>query len=135
MADFSGFGPSVAKGNLELLPLALFLMTKGATLPLTLSALAMLITRNATLLLVAILASIPAVFAALFVYDLSRSLAFAFPIFFIALEYLASHVDKQTIRRCLVASAVFNVAMPTYYIMEGKAYALVPIIRLLVPLH
>jgi hypothetical protein len=131
MWDDAGIALGTAKGNLVWLPLALFLIAKGTTLPLIWSAVMTLIRRNSGLLLVTTVASIPIVCAALLAYDLSRSLGYAFPTFFLALAYLVRHVEQRTMQRCLLAAALFNLAMPTYFIMAGTLYALLPIVRML----
>ena len=68
------------------------------------------------------------------VYDTARSLGYAFPAFLLVLAMLARSLSVRELQYFLLAAAVCNVVVPTYYAMFGVLFVLPPIVRLLSPI-
>jgi hypothetical protein len=127
----TGIALSFLKGNLVMLPLALFLIAKGGVAIVSIAATVAALRRRYDLLALALLAWLPSVFASLLLHDLSRSLAYSFPIFFVALAFSNCTLKTVQCRRVLLGAVLFNLALPTYYIMNEQIFALLPILRML----
>jgi len=131
MGDRSGIITSLPlRYNAIVLPLALLLLTKGLSVLIGASALVLANRKASRYALLLVSSVIPCVLAGVMVYDLSRSLGYAFPCIFICARIAAQIMGITSLRRIVLCAATLSVSMPTYYILLGL-HPLLPIFRLL----
>ena len=120
--------------GIRFLPLSLILVAKGLCLPLGFAAVAAIANSRYLIPCLTILASVPILVLSALVYDTARSLGYAFPAFLLVLAMLARSLSVRELQYFLLAAAVCNVVIPTYYAMFGVLFVLPPIVRLLSPI-
>lgn len=96
-----------------------------------LAAFGAIVHRALRCLTVVVLASAPSVCAAILTYDISRSLGYAFPAFFVAMAAMRQSFHTRDLRRVLMVATVCSVLFPTYFVVFGQISTLLPIFRLL----
>jgi len=128
MVDTSGMRFAVMKSNLLWLPLALFGGIKGGALLFFGAGLLMVTLGGESYLALVGFATAPCVIAALWVYDLTRSLTFAFPSYFLAMCVLRRHMSRIEIRRLTFCAAFGCAIFPTYWVLL-RVYCLLPVLR------
>ncbi|MGH7970986.1 MAG: hypothetical protein ACREIC_19875, partial [Limisphaerales bacterium] len=106
MVNTSGMGIGVVKSNLLWLPLALFAGIKGGMLLLLGAGSLLVVHRRMRYMALVGFACAPCMLAALWVYDLTRSLAFGFPAYFLAMTVLRRHMSAIEIRRLTFVAAL-----------------------------
>jgi hypothetical protein len=129
MVNTSGMSLSVMKNNLLWLPLALGGGVKGGLLLFLSAGWVLFCHRRLGPFVIGGLAFAPVLFAALAVYDLTRSLAYGFPLYFIAIRMLALNVRAQDMRRLTFCAAMGCLVLPTYWVLL-RVYFLLPVLRL-----
>ncbi len=128
IASTSGMSLGVVKNNVLWLPLALACGLKGGVILFVAAGLGLLIHRRTGLLTWGVLALLPGLCASIWVYDLTRSLAFGFPAFFLAMAVLRQAFGVQEVRRLLFCAALGCLAFPTYWILL-RVHWLLPVVR------
>jgi hypothetical protein len=132
VAGTSGIGAwSVVKNNMLIFPLTFITAAKGACIIFALAVLVAIVQRKLAWLTVVSLACIPSLCVTILVYDASRSLAYAFPVLFLAVLAVRQYFDVSNIRRVLMIAAICCLLIPTYAIVFGGISTLLPIIRFL----
>jgi hypothetical protein len=121
---------NLLRNNAIVLPLALLLLFKGLTILIGTSAVVLAMRKASVYAALVILAVLPCILAAVAVYDLSRSLGYAFLLIFISARILAKNLDLTSLRRIALCAAVVSVSMPSYYILLGL-FPMLPIFRML----
>lgn len=127
--DISGVGLMTLKYNVLTLPLALGLVSKGSAVLLAAAAVILVAKKELRFLTMAALTVLPCLMAAMLVYDLSRSLAYAYPAVLLSYGVLADATELSTVRRLSLAAAVVSLAFPSYYILLGL-HPMLPVVRL-----
>jgi hypothetical protein len=127
MASVSGMSFEVVRNNVIWLPLALAGGIKGGMLLFLGAGLALAIHRSALILALAF-ALTPCLLASLLVYDLTRSLAFGFPAYFLAMVILRREVQLPQMRRLMLCAALGCAVLPTYWVLL-RVYCLLPAAR------
>jgi hypothetical protein len=128
MISTSGMNLGVLKNNILWLPLAIGGALKGGALLFATAGLVLLAHGGRTLLAMGILACAPGVLASLWVYDLTRSLAFGFPLYFLTLKVLVWNLSQAQTRRLIFCAALGCAALPTYWVLL-RVYFLLPVVR------
>jgi hypothetical protein len=118
----------VIKNNMLWLPLAMAVGMKGTVLPIGLTLAAFVAARKPRVLLLFAFAALPVLAAAIAVYDLSRSLAYAFPVYFAAMAIIPSVLPLQEMRRLFACAALASAVFPTYVVLLG-VFPMLPVWR------
>ena len=129
MADYQGMCLWMLKHNGMLLPVAFLLLFKGYSLLVGTSALVVARRRDFRNALLLIASITPCVVAGIFVYDLTRSLCYAYPCIFLCAWIVTRDLDVTALRRLCLCAAFLSICMPTYYILLGIE-PLFPVLRL-----
>jgi hypothetical protein len=127
MASFSGMRFDVVRANLLWFPLAVAGGLKGGVLVFAGAGLVLAI-KKSSLLPVVLLALAPCLLASLWVYDLTRSLAFSFPSFFLAIVVLRLQLQTRELRRLMLVGALGCALLPTYWVLL-RVHCLLPAAR------
>jgi hypothetical protein len=102
--------------NLLMLPVNSLFVFKGTVLILALALLVALLRRAGVAILIVAVAAFPSVVASMLVTDISRSLAYVFPLLLICTQALTESMDLLTIRRVALCAALFSTLIPTSFI-------------------
>ena len=131
LASTSGIGISLVKGNALLFPLTFITVAKGACVIYALATLIAIVQGKLAWLAVVGLACIPGLGVTFLVYDMSRSLVYTFPLFFLAALAIRHHFNLSNLRRVLMIAAICCLLIPTYVVVFRQVSTLLPIIRFL----
>jgi hypothetical protein len=131
--DSAMVGFESVKYNLTLLPLAWPLVFKGATLVMAAGSLCLLEGRSAKAALLLLICVAPVIISSLLVWDLCRSLGYAFPVLLLCAKGLLQSSSPQSIRRVAISGALISACLPTYYLWGNSIRFLVPVLRVLMP--
>jgi hypothetical protein len=129
IGDRSGISTMAATYNSIVLPLAMLLLFKGIIILAGASIAVLAKLKAYRYALVFGLCVVPNILAGVWVYDLSRSLAYGFPCIFICAGIAEQNLEKVSLRRIMVCTAISSMLMPTYYILLGL-HPMLPAFRL-----
>ncbi|HTB85055.1 MAG TPA: hypothetical protein VK742_15480 [Candidatus Sulfotelmatobacter sp.] len=107
---------SMTKKSIHFLPTAILTGLKGGLVIVGLAVALLLVRRKYFLLALAVCAVIPVLLATILVFDLSRSLFYAFPVLFIAAAVLARQCQTNECRRITFCALLGSALFPTCYV-------------------
>jgi hypothetical protein len=128
--DAAQVGLSPVKQNLTLLPLALLLAYKGSAI--IIGAAIAYLARASSIRSVAllVLCALPGIAGSLLVWDLTRSLAYTFPVLLFSARVLAESGASQALRSNALGGALLSALLPTYYPSEFDIHVVPTLVHL-----
>ena len=126
LAKYNGFTTDTGGTNLFLsqinnLPAGIWTALEGAWILIVLSFLYLILNKNYFFLILYAIPLFIIIFVSMSVFDITRSMAYMFPVIFIALKLIAKSESKENIRLYLFSALLISLIWPSYYI-GGKEY-------------
>lgn len=117
------------RAHAALVPLATLNLVKGGVFILAAWLLVAIAKRELAAVTLTLLALVPILGVVAFVDDFTRSLAYGFLAFFIAMVEIVRNVQAIETRRLVSFAVICSLCVPTYYLIEGTIYPMLPVFR------
>ena len=130
MVDTAGLTLNAFKVRASLFPLMALNLVKGGIFILAASFLVAIAKREFATVVFTSLALIPALGVVALAVDFTRSLAYGFLTFFIAMAVIVRNVELVDTRRLASFAVICSLFVPTYFLIAWRIYPMLPVFRI-----
>jgi hypothetical protein len=130
LVDTAGLSLNAFKVRASLFPLMALNLVKGGIYILAAGFLVAIAKREFATVVFTLLALIPALGVVALAVDFTRSLAYGFLTFFIAMAVIVRNVELVDARRLVSFAVICSLFVPTYFLIAWRIYPMLPVFRI-----